>query len=587
MVTHFMQPGGPAGEQPPQLLGTDTDLVASVLDSLADAVILVQENGIIAAANNSARRILLNNEGQLREQRIAPFLGGLCAIDAADPIASLLAILPESTIGSGRATALTRGDGLVFPAELSVGTCTLRDRKLYILTIRDITDRKRIENRLERMALFDTLTGLPNRVKLQSQLDQILTEAKLTGKNVIVTGIDVDNFKNVNDFFGHQLGDRLLQAAAGRLRADLEPDDLLARIGGDDFVICVPTENPEATMERLRARVSEAFDRTFIIDDFELYATASVGFACFPEHGSDVGTLLKNAEAATYFAKEAGRNTFAVYSTRVTDRRSHRVSLETDLRRGLERNEFLVHYQPRLAADTGCLQGMEALIRWEHPETGMIPPGQFIPVAEESGLIVPIGLWVLEAACRQTRRWLDAGFGDLKLAVNLSVRQFKDAGLVSKIQNVLLRTGLPASHLELEITESGLMNDIERGMEVLSDLKQIGCTMAIDDFGTGYSSLSYLKKLPIDVLKIDRSFVMGLPHEASDLSIATAVVGMARSLGLRTVAEGVENGDQHKTLIGIGCDEVQGFLFSRPLPVNQFQSYLAEMKTRGLIGGAH
>lgn len=563
------------------------EVISVVLDSLTDAVLLVNDQGIIEAANRSAEKILIGGDGHLTDKRINPFLGGLCAIDAIDPLRSLISILPESTIGTGRATALARGDGFAFPAELSVGEIQDQGRTLYLLTIRDITDRRRIENRLERMALYDTLTGLPNRMKMQSHLEQSIQEAKATGKSVVVAGIDIDNFKNVNDFFGHQLGDRLLQAAAGRLRADLEPGDILGRVGGDDFLICVPTENVEATMERLRARVQEAFDRTFIINDFELYSTASVGFTSFPDHGSDVGTLLKNAEAATYFAKEAGRNTYAVYSARVTDRRTHRVSLETDLRRGLERNEFLVHYQPRLEAASGCLRGMEALIRWEHPEAGLVPPSRFIPVAEESGLIVPIGLWVLEAACRQTRRWIDAGFGELKLAVNLSVRQFKDAGLVGKIQNVLIRTGLPADHLELEITESGLMNDIERGMEVLAELKNIGCTVAIDDFGTGYSSLSYLKRLPIDVLKIDRSFVMGLPQERSDLSIVTAVVGMARSLGLSTVAEGVESNEQLKTLVGIGCDEVQGYLLSRPLTVPEFHAYLTGMKDRSLISGAH
>jgi diguanylate cyclase (GGDEF)-like protein/PAS domain S-box-containing protein len=563
------------------------EVISVVLDSLTDAVLLVNDQGIIEAANHSAEKILVGDDGHLTNKRINPFLGGLCAIDALDPLRSLMSILPESTIGTGRATALARGDGFAFPAELSVGEIIDEGQTLYLLTIRDITDRRRIENRLERMALYDTLTGLPNRMKMQSHLEQSIQEAKIAGKSVVVAGIDLDNFKNVNDFFGHQLGDRLLQAAAGRLRADLEPGDILGRVGGDDFLICVPTENVEATMERLRARVQEAFDRTFIINDFELYATASIGFTSFPDHGSDVGTLLKNAEAATYFAKEAGRNTSVVYSARVTDRRTHRLSLETDLRRGLERNEFLVHYQPRLEASSGRLRGMEALIRWEHPEAGLVPPSRFIPVAEESGLIVPIGLWVLEAACRQTRRWLDAGFGELKLAVNLSVRQFKDAGLVSKIQNVLIRTGLPADHLELEITESGLMNDIERGMEVLAELKHIGCTVAIDDFGTGYSSLSYLKRLPIDVLKIDRSFVMGLPQERSDLSIVTAVVGMARSLGLLTVAEGVESAEQLKTLVDIGCDEVQGYLLSRPLTVPEFQSYLTSMKERELISGAH
>jgi len=583
-VTEFRRPQGSTSTEPQRPL---REVISVVLDSLTDAVLLVNDQGIIEAANRSAEKILVGGDGHLTDKRINPFLGGLCAIDALDPLRSLMSILPESTIGTGRATALARGDGFAFPAELSVGEILDQGQTLYLLTIRDITDRRRIENRLERMALYDTLTGLPNRMKMQSHLEQSIQEAKEAGKSVVVAGIDIDNFKNVNDFFGHQLGDRLLQAAAGRLRADLEPGDILGRVGGDDFLICVPTENVEATMERLRARVQEAFDRTFIINDFELYATASVGFTSFPDHGSDVGTLLKNAEAATYFAKEAGRNTYAVYSARVTDRRTHRVSLETDLRRGLERNEFLVHYQPRLEASSGRLRGMEALIRWEHPEAGLVPPSRFIPIAEESGLIVPIGLWVLEAACRQTRRWIDAGFGELKLAVNLSVRQFKDAGLVSKIQNVLIRTGLPADHLELEITESGLMNDIERGMEVLAELKSIGCTVAIDDFGTGYSSLSYLKRLPIDVLKIDRSFVMGLPQERSDLSIVTAVVGMARSLGLLTVAEGVESAEQLKTLVGIGCDEVQGYLLSRPLTVPEFHTYLNGMKDRALISGAH
>lgn len=555
-------------------------LLTLLLDAVGDAVLVVGENGAIIDLNKGAQRLFAVDRDPARGMSIWPLLAPTLFEEgdgqSEATVQMLLRAVPRSTLGTGRSITLSRADGISFPGEIAITPLPLPGCVAHLITVRDVSDRKRIESRLERLALYDPLTRLPNRVKVLQHLERLIVQSP--SGTIVAVAIDVDHFKYVNDFFGHGPGDRLLQAVGGRLGGDLEEGDLLGHLGGDDFVIVSATHDPIATIERLARRVEEASARTFLIDQSELFISLSQGIALYPDHATDPSNLLTAAQAATYEAKEAGRATTVVYSERVRDRRAGRLAIETDLRRAVERGELSVEYQPRLGVADHALRGMEALLRWDHPDMGRIPPSHFIPIAEEAGLIVPIGHWVLETACKQARVWTQSGFPNLKVAVNLSVRQFRDAGLLMKVIEAINASSLPAENLELEITESGLMSDLDRAIDLLGDLKQVGITIAIDDFGTGYSSLSYLKRLPIDLLKIDRSFIAGLSENGDDRAICQAIVSMATSLGLETVAEGVETEGQLACLHEIGCHEVQGFLFARPLTVDEFSAYLAERR---------
>ncbi len=555
-------------------------ILSNLIDSVGDAVLVVANDGRIIDLNKGAQRVFAVDREPGRGMSIWPLLAPtLFEGEDVLPEASvqmLLRAVPRSTLGTGRSMVLSRADGISFPGEIAITPLPLPNRAAHLVTVRDVSDRKRIESRLERLVLYDPLTRLPNRVKVLQHIERLIAQAPLGA--IVAVAIDVDHFKYVNDFFGHGPGDRLLQAVSGRLGGDLEEGDLLGHLGGDDFLIISATDDPAATIERLARRVEEASARTFLIDQSELFISLSQGIALYPDHATDPSNLLTAAQAATYEAKEAGRATTVIYSERVRDRRAGRLAIETDLRRAVDRGELSIEYQPRFSVEGHRLLGMEALLRWDHPEMGRIPPSHFIPIAEESGLIVPIGNWVLETACKQARLWTQAGFPNLKVAINLSVRQFRDAGLLAKVVDALDTSGLPAQNLELEITESGLMSELDRAIDLLEDLKRIGITIAIDDFGTGYSSLSYLKRLPIDLLKIDQSFIAGLSENADDRAICQAIVSMASSLGLETVAEGVETEGQLECLREIGCREVQGYLFARPLSVADFSAYLPHQR---------
>lgn len=565
--------------EPVSALGPITnqqDVLSRLLDTVGDAVLVVDDVGRILDLNTAAQRVFAVDRSPARGMLVWPLLAPTLFEEGSEAeeasVQMLIRAIPRSTLGTGRSIPMSRVDGIGFPGEISVSPLPLPTVSAHLVTVRDVSDRKRIESRLERLALYDPLTRLPNRVKILQHLERLIAQAPL--KTIVAVSIDIDHFKYVNDFFGHGPGDRLLQALGGRLGGDLEEGDLLGHLGGDDFVIISSTPDPVATIDRLARRVEEASARTFLIDQSELYISLSQGIALYPDHASEPSNLLTAAQAATYEAKEAGRATTVVYSERVRDRRAGRLAIETDMRRAADRGEFSLEYQPRLGTLDGALRGMEALLRWDHPEMGRIPPSHFIPIAEESGLIVPIGHWVLETACKQARSWMHRGFPDLKVAINLSVRQFRDAGLLQKVVEALEASGLPPANLELEITESGLMSDLDRAIDLLQDLKSLGITIAIDDFGTGYSSLSYLKRLPIDLLKIDRSFISGVSDNADDRAICQAIVSMAASLSLETVAEGVETESQFDCLREIGCREVQGYYFARPLSVSDFSSYL-------------
>ena len=429
----------------------------------------------------------------------------------------------------------------------------------------DITQRKADEKHIEKLAYYDILTGLPNRVLMQDRLSQMTAFAKRNDRKIGVFFLDIDHFKRINDTFGHDTGDQMLIVVAERLRGVLRDCDTVSRIGGDEFVILVDNITTRDNASVLACKILEAMTPSIVLKGKEVYSSTSIGIGIFPEDGADSDSLLKNADVAMYQAKESGRNTYRFYSSEMNSKALQQLLLANDLRKALDKNEFYLDYQPQIDLREGRMTGMEALLRWQHDSLGKIPPDQFIPLAEETGLILSIGRWVMEKACQQTRKIQLQCNIPLRVAVNLSTKQFQDPNLLSYIKEILDSTGLAAEDLELEITESILMENVEKAQQILRQLKTMGVTLAIDDFGTGYSSLSYLRTFPIDRLKIDKSFIQRITTHPDDAAITKAIIVMGHTMGIKIVAEGVEQKDEKTYLQDNSCDEVQGFYFSYPL----------------------
>ncbi len=438
-----------------------------------------------------------------------------------------------------------------------------------------IAQQKQSAERIQYLAYHDSLTGLPNRAMFNIVLPKAIKQAQRHDRQFGLFFIDLDRFKQINDTLGHEAGDLLLQEVGQRLTQGLRASDTVARLGGDEFVVLVPDLADEHQAQSVARKILAAVSKPFLVPGQELRVTASIGISRFPQDGIDEHTLMKRSDVAMYQAKENGRNAFKFYDSQRDANSFERLSMEAGLRRALERNELELHYQAKRDIWTGATSGMEALLRWNHPELGNVPPTQFIPVAEETGLIVPIGLWVLRTACLQTMDWHTRGLTNLVVAVNLSPRQFADENLLVNIIEILEETGMDARHLELEITESTIMRDPAKGRQLLMTLKSMGVRIAIDDFGTGYSSLSTLKQLPIDTLKIDRSFVRDLETNADDRGLTEAIITLAKTLKLHLVAEGVETRAQADFLRKRGCDELQGYYFSKPLPAKEFARFVS------------
>jgi len=451
------------------------------------------------------------------------------------------------------------------------------DRELLIRSMQYSIERKRYQEQLEHQANYDVLTGLPNRNLLQDRLKRAVF-AQRDARPIAVVFIDLDHFKFINDSLGHTQGDKLLAIIAERLASIVREGDTVARLGGDEFVLVLNDQNKEDVIFRAMQRVLNKVSEPMTIDGQELYITCSAGVSLYPADAPDVETLLKNADVAMYRAKEHGRNNFQFYTPEMNDLANERLALEHSLRRALERNELLLHYQPKVNLETGRIVGAEALLRWQHPEWGLIAPERFIPIAEETGLIVQIGAWVIRTACNQARLWQDAGLPPVIMSVNLSARQFRQESFVKEVTQILHETGLKPEQLEMELTESMLMHNANAAISILAGLKSIGVRLSLDDFGTGYSSLSYLSRLPIDTLKIDRSFVqhIGDQDECGNGILAQAIISLGHSLNLTVIAEGVETGEQLKFLKAHQCDEVQGFYFCKPTVAGEFAKMLAE-----------
>lgn len=441
---------------------------------------------------------------------------------------------------------------------------------------RDITERKRAEEIIVRQAYHDALTNLANRRLFMDRLTQALTRVQWHKRIVSVLFLDLDHFKSINDALGHSVGDLLLQAVAGRLTTCVRQGDTVARLGGDEFAIALADVARTSDIPKVAQKIIDTLSRPYVLEGRELFITTSIGICIYPDDAQDAETLVKNADVAMYRAKKHGRNNYQHYSPDMNAQAFERLAIETSLRHALEREEFFLEYQPQVDIETGRIIGYEALVRWRHPDLGVMPPGKFIPLAEESGLIVAIGEWVLRSACAQNKAWQAAGFPPIRVAVNVSPRQLRHESLLGAVGRALRETGLHPNWLELELTES-IMQDADEAIRLLSQLQAIGVQIAIDDFGTGYSSLNHLKRYPIHKLKIDQSFVRDVTHDPHDRAIVTAIIALAHSLNLKAIAEGVETEEQLAYLRSLKCDEAQGYFLGRPMPAQNATKLLAQV----------
>uniref|UniRef100_UPI0005B97399 putative bifunctional diguanylate cyclase/phosphodiesterase n=1 Tax=Methylobacterium sp. B1 TaxID=91459 RepID=UPI0005B97399 len=524
--------------------GVGRDPLLPFLDAVRQGLLMIDPTGTVIAANAPARQLLAGLNVTLRVQASAiPLLRALRA-GTAPPRGALLRSLRR---------ALARRQPVVFELRHRDHTVQVELHPLatggWVVSLEDVSTRKAVEARADAMARRDPLTGLPNRLLLRERLAEALARLARTGECCALLLIDLDRFKPVNDTLGHPIGDALLETVADRLRSTVRPTDTVARIGGDEFVILQPGIRDAAGTQALARRVVDLIGRTYMVEGHLLTIGASVGVALAPEDGTDADRLLKNADLALYRAKLDGRGTYRFFEPEMDARMQARRKLELDLRQALARREFQLHFQPQLQLASGTLIGCEALIRWRHPERGLVSPLDFIPLAEEIGLIVPIGEWVVRQACRDAMTWPE----HMSVAVNVSPAQFKSDRLVETIISALAGSGLPARRLEVEITEGVLLQENDRTLQTLHRLRELGVRVSMDDFGTGYSSLSYLRSFPFDKIKIDRSFVKDLTSKPDGEAIIRAIAGLGKSLGMTTVAEGVETAEQMQSVRLEGC----------------------------------
>jgi len=549
----------------------------ALLQSGPDAIIITDSTGKIDMANNQAGELFGYDSKELLGESIEILVPDRYRQQHENMRETYVARPLFRPMSEAPDIYASRKDGTEFPAEISLAPIETKDGLLVACAIRDITERKQTEARLLRQANFDELTGLPNRALVSDRLRHALTGARRKGHAVGVMFLDLDHFKNINDTLGHAFGDKLLTAVAGRLTGCVREDDTVARLGGDEFLIVLPDLQGLVSTEVVASKILEAIGRPFVLDKRELFVSASIGITGFPGDSDDVDILLRNADAAMYRAKDAGRNTYRFFTSEMNAQLLQRMEMELHLRRAIENDEISIYFQPQIDIRNNTLVGAEALLRWNNPVLGKIYPDDFIPLAEETGLINPLGEWVLKHACMSARLWQGKSARPVRLAVNISPVQFRSGDLVEIVTQAIEASGLPPELLELEITERVLVEHNPNTSRILSDLKRLGVRLTLDDFGKGYSSLSYLKRFPFDVLKIDRAFVSEVTVNAEDAALCRAIIVMANSLSLDVVGEGVETKEQLEFLSTHGADSAQGFFFSKPLPAAQFDEYMRDM----------
>jgi diguanylate cyclase (GGDEF)-like protein/PAS domain S-box-containing protein len=554
-------------------------LAATMFESTHEGVMITDANGRILTVNQAFTRVTGYEEEDAVGQSPSLLRSGR---HDPDFYAAIWRAIDEAGHWQGEIWN-RRKTGEVYPELLSISAVQDQHGKVcnYVGVFTDISQIKESEAKLEHLAHYDPLTELPNRLLLSSRLQHAIDQAQRQGDRVAILFLDLDRFKNVNDSLGHQAGDELLQAVTKRLVHRLRVEDTLARLGGDEFVVLLERLHEPRDAAMVARTMLDALAEPFTLSrGHEVYIGASIGISLYPDDGDNVARLIQHADVAMYQSKDQGRNAYGFYTQALTENANQRLEMETKLRRALERNEFVLHYQPQISLSDGHLIGAEVLVRWQRKGEGLIPPNQFIPLAEETGLIVPLGEWVLREACSQWARWHSEGHAPITLAVNISPRQFRQQELASVVGRVLAETGMPASVLELELTESALMHQGVEAGSTLRELKQLGVSLAIDDFGTGYSSLAYLKRFPIDRLKIDQSFVRDISVDPNDSELVSTIIAMGRNLKLQVLAEGVETPEQLAFLVDKECDACQGYLFSRPVPAEDFAALLASHNPR-------
>jgi diguanylate cyclase (GGDEF)-like protein/PAS domain S-box-containing protein len=542
-----------------------------ILDQIHESVLTMDLNGFITSWNKGAERLF-----------------GYSAVEAIGRNIIFLYDDEDEDLGDefleqgGRLMEVRRKkkNGDIFWASLSLSQlCDMEDRSIGLIAyLTDITERKQAEERIHHLAYYDALTNLPNRSLLTKLVDQAMTVAQRSKAHGCVMFIDLNRFKLINDTLGRSVGDALLREISQRFRLALRDQDVVARLSGDEFAVGLFDIHQHYEASMVANKLLAAVNEPFLIDGHDLRVSASIGISVYPQDGNDAETLLRLADIAMYRAKQNSSTDgehIAFYSQDMNKGMQERMRIESGLRQALGNGQLLLHYQPKFEISSGKIIGAEALVRWKHPERGLVPPAEFIPLAEATGLVVQVGEWVLEAACAQAQAWKEKGLPPVRLAVNVSAREFTSA-LPGRVMETLQRYGLEPSWLELEITESTLMHNIERVIGIMDRLTAAGITLSLDDFGTGYSSLSYLKRFPIDTLKIDRSFTTGIPVDTNDCAIASTIISIAQQLKHKVIAEGVETAEQLAFLKDSGCDEVQGYLFSRPLPAEAFETALVQ-----------
>lgn len=545
-----------------------------VTQTVTDAIVSIDEQGVIMFINRAAEKIFGYHSSEMLGQQLSMLMPDYFRhVHGASP-------------GHSRTTAHKRAsrqgleligvhkDGHQIPLEVSFGEYRRVGKHLFTGIVRDVTERKRAQERIRYLAQHDALTGSLNRVLFRDRVGQAIALARRDHEQVAVLFLDLDRFKHVNDSLGHPVGDELLRRVAQRLHRCLRKGDSVGRLGGDEFVISSPLRTNDRSAMRIAEKILEALREPFLVNQNELHISASIGISLYPTDGNDADALMRAADTAMYYAKERGRNNYQFFTQRLNDAARRRLVIANGLHQALQRGELLLDYQPQVDLKSGEILAAEALLRWHHPDLGPLPPSEFVKVAEETGLILPIGDWVLRQACQQLKRWREGGHPYLRIAVNLSVEQFRRPEFPESVFRILRETGLPAAALDLEITEGTLMMQSPENIAIVERLAGTGIQLAVDDFGTGYSSFAYLQRFPIDTIKIDQSFVDGVPREPSDSAIVTAIIAMAEGLKLHVVAEGVETAEQAAFLLGRGCIAAQGHFYHRPLPAAAMQALL-------------